>query len=301
MPRTALHSIPIALLVVACSDKPPPRNPQWQGGPGYGQPGYGQPGYGPPGGYPPGYGPQGYYGRMPPPPSYMPPTMQYGQPPPGYPPPGYGPPPGSPQPPPGAQLPPPPKQPPPGPPPGASPPGVTAGVALPPERDKCMGEGGKPADCQAALTKMAAGAPGDAVYDTYKRACDLKTKTLLGCGAFKSTAVTDADKPSMINLMRCETGFAEACEDVPSKAAPLKAWHTTLKTEWCKKGETAHCKSHKECKTPARYSCEAASGAAPDAPKVCGCVPKCSGAVTATNTGKTWPDGQPRGKFSCAP
>ena len=274
----------VACLALSCTEKkpPPPRDPSW-GQPGYRPP---PPGYAPPGAQPQGYG-QGQVYPQPgqPWPTRMPPPYPPGA---GYPPGAYGPPP--------QQVAPPPQMPPPQQPPQMMPPPPAASI---PELDKCNSETGKAADCKAALEKLAQSPqPPGKIYDTYKRACAKKTP-LQGCGAFKSTAVTDADKPAMEALMACENGRWEACEDVQTKSPPLKAWHSTLKTEGCKKGEQALCKNYKECKIPAVWGCEEAAGAVAGTPKVCGCVPKCSNGMTVIATGKSWADSTPRGKFSC--
>ncbi len=274
----------VACLALSCTEKkpPPPRDPSW-GQPCYRPP---PPGYAPPGAQPQGYG-QGQVYPQPgqPWPTRMPPPYPPGA---GYPPGAYGPPP--------QQVAPPPQMPPPQQPPQMMPPPPAASI---PELDKCNSETGKAADCKAALEKLAQSPqPPGKIYDTYKRACAKKTP-LQGCGAFKSTAVTDADKPAMEALMACENGRWEACEDVQTKSPPLKAWHSTLKTEGCKKGEQALCKNYKECKIPAVWGCEEAAGAVAGTPKVCGCVPKCSNGMTVIAVGKSWADSTPRGKFSC--
>lgn len=277
----------VACLALSCTEKkpPPPRNPAWGAPPGQGYPPAGYP----PAGYPPGYA-QGQGQGYPPGAYPYPPTRMPYPPPQGYPG-AYNPPP---------QQMPPPRMPPPQPPPQVQPPPPAASN---PELDallgKCNSEAGKAADCKAALEKLSQTPqqPGK-IYDTYKRACDKKTP-LQGCGAFKSTAVTDADKPAMESLMACENGNWAACEDVQTKSPPLKAWHSTLKTEGCKKGEQALCKNYKECKIPAVWGCEEAAGAVAGTPKVCGCVPKCSNGMTVIAIGKSWADGTPRGKFSC--
>ncbi len=163
-----------------------------------------------------------------------------------------------------------------------------------PERAKCLGEGGAAADCVAALGKLGPSpAAGDGLA-IYKRACELKAKQLLGCGAFKSTAVSlERDATTLDLLAQCEGGTSEACEDVKTKSAPLQAWLTTLKTGLCKKGETAHCANYRECKAPARWGCTETGQ------KLCGCLPKCAAAVTGTPKARTWPDGSTRGAFTC--
>jgi hypothetical protein len=165
-----------------------------------------------------------------------------------------------------------------------------------PDADKCIGQGGVLADCTAALEKIGKSptAPASKALDVYKRACELKGK-LLGCGAFKSTAVDkEKDRPTLELLAVCEAGRWESCEDVKTKAAPLQAWLSTLKTNGCKKGETALCKNYKECKAPAQWGCIGADQ------KLCGCLPKCAGTVTGTPKGRTWPDGSARGNFTCS-
>ncbi len=176
--------------------------------------------------------------------------------------------------------------------PSANPPVVDAN----PDADKCIAATGVLADCTAALDKAgkSAAAPASKTLDVYKRACELKGK-LLGCGAFKSTAVDqDKDRPTLELLASCEIGKWEACEDVKTKSAPLQAWLSTLKTNGCKKGETALCKNYRECKAPAQWGCIGADD------KLCGCLPKCAGTVGGTATGRTWPDGSKRGKFTCS-
>lgn len=173
--------------------------------------------------------------------------------------------------------------------------------AVPPEQAQCLSDAGTAADCKTALEKLATSTTHrDMVRDVYKKACDKKAK-LLGCGAFKSTAITDADKPTMDLLMVCEGGTSEACEDVKTKSAPLMAWHSTLKTEGCKKGNTALCANFKECKKASPWACTAVTGGPADQ-QVCGCVPKCAnGAPIAKATDRSWADGSKRGSFSCAP
>ena len=305
-----MRSIGLALVVcftLSCSSNKPPQ--PGYGQPGYGQPGYGQPSYGQPSYGQPGYGQPGYGQPGQPPGQQAYPGQAAGYPPPGYNgrlpyfppggyPPGYGPPPGQvggqPQTYPPPQQMPPPQQPPPQivtqPPP----------PAISPELEKCNAPTGKAADCKAALEQLAKSPqPPMRVYETYKRGCELKAK-LQGCGAFKSTAITEADNGTMEALMSCENGRPEACEDVNTKSPPLKAWHTTLKAEWCKKGESIHCKIYKECKAPAVWGCEEPIGASPGTAKVCGCVPKCANGMSVFSTGKSWPDSTPRGKFNCA-
>ena len=186
---------------------------------------------------------------------------------------------------------------------------------MPPEHDACLADAGTQADCRAALEKLGHTATHrDRIHDIYKRACDKKAK-LLGCGAFKSTAITEADRPSMDQLMVCEAGQPEVCEDVKTRSAPLMAWLSTLKTDGCKKGDTALCANYKECKKGAQWSCVAPTGAVPVTPsapgspapapaadaQVCGCVPKCpAGQPIAIATGRTWPDNSKRGAFTCS-
>ncbi len=192
---------------------------------------------------------------------------------------------------------------------------ATPADPLPAEHDRCLGEGGTATDCKAALAKVAMSPTHqDRVYDVYRRGCEKKAK-LLGCGVFKSTAITDADKPAMTLLMACEGGRGEACEDAKTKTSPLMAWLSTLKTEGCKKGNTALCENYRACKKSEPWGCNAPVGAVstspvPGAPagsppaaaeQVCGCIPKCSsGQPVATPTGRNWPDGSKRGVFTCA-
>ncbi len=201
-------------------------------------------------------------------------------------------------------------------PPGAAAPAPAPAIAQPAstgaaDQDRCLSDAGTAADCESALRAIAAASPaaGPAVpgrvHDVYRRACEKKAK-LLSCAVFKSTAVTDADKPQVELLMLCEGGRSEACEDVATKAAPLQAWLSTLKGEHCKKGHQALCKNHRQCKGPTQWGCRpgASGGAAPGAPaaEVCGCVPRqCGGPLTVTPLARTWPDGTQRGQFSCAP
>jgi len=174
-----------------------------------------------------------------------------------------------------------------------------------PAREKCLSDTGNGLDCREALGQMAK--TGTPLYDVYKRGCERKAK-LLGCGVFKSTAVTDGDRPQVELLMKCEAGVSEGCEDVSTKAAPLQAWLSTLKADGCKKGQSALCKNFKECRGKTEWSCKP-SGATPTqggvAPKeVCGCVPRsCGGPLTVTPSpsARTWPDGTARGAFACAP
>ena len=170
--------------------------------------------------------------------------------------------------------------------------------ALPREHDACLSEAGTANECKAALEKLAMSPTHqDRVHDIYKRACEKKAK-LLGCGVFKSTAVTEADKPAMVLLMACEGGRGEACEDVKTKTAPLVAWLSTLKTDGCKKGNTALCANYRACKKSAPWGCEAIG---PEATQVCGCMPQCSsGKPVAIVTGRTWPDGSKRAVFTCS-
>lgn len=170
--------------------------------------------------------------------------------------------------------------------------------------DRCLAESGTAADCVAALQAIAAASPpagphvAGQVHDVYRRACAKKAK-LLSCAVFKSTAVTEADKPQVELLMLCEGGRTEACEDVSTKAAPLQAWLATLKAEHCKKGHQALCKNHRECKGATQWGCRPAAGVPGE---VCGCVPRqCGGPLTVTPLARTWSDGSRRGQFSCAP
>lgn len=242
-------------------------------GPGYG-PGYGyqQPGYG----YPPGYAPYGYpYGYGPPqPPPQQPPPQQ---------PPMMPPPVSTEQ------------------PPGPTPAPTVAPTPPPapvdnPEYDKCMAPDGRAADCRVALQKMTLSPqPVGRYFETYKHACAIKTK-LLGCGAYKTSQSMDADRPVMEALIACEVGKPEACEGLTPSTAGLTAWHSTLKKEWCKKGESALCEDYKQCKRPAVFGCEStgASGAT-----ACGCVPKCAAGLKVEPTGTKWPDGSQRAKITC--
>lgn len=195
--------------------------------------------------------------------------------------------------------------------PAAMPPAAPAtGPAWPSwsaQRDKCLADAGTRDDCQAALRGAADAwdpAPGAArqggdVHAVYRKACEKKAK-LQGCGVFKSSAVTEADRPTVELLMVCEAGRGEACEDVKTKAAPLVAWHGTLKAEHCKKGHSALCKSHKECKGGTQWTCRAATQPA-GAGDVCGCAPRtCEGTMTIARSMRAWPDGSPRGVFTCS-
>ncbi len=189
---------------------------------------------------------------------------------------------------------------------GAVPPAASASAApvaeaAVPEAAQCLSDAGTASDCKTALEKLATSATQkDKVRDVYKKACEKKAK-LLGCGAFKSTAITDADKPQMDLLMVCEGGNSESCEDVKTKSAPLMAWLSTLKTDGCKKGNTALCSNYKECKKSTPWGCTQVTGGPADS-QVCGCVPKCSGGAPVAKPGdRTWPDGSKRGVFSCAP
>ncbi|MBL9022340.1 MAG: hypothetical protein JNL21_09065 [Myxococcales bacterium] len=167
--------------------------------------------------------------------------------------------------------------------------------AATPEADKCLAAGAVLADCTTALEKLgAAEASGDKTLAVYKKACELKGK-LLGCGAFKSTAVDqEKDKPTLALLAQCESGNWEMCEDVKTKSAPLQAWLSTLKTNGCKKGQMALCKNYRECKAPTQWGCIGADQ------KLCGCLPKCAGTVTGKAKKRTWPDGSTRGEFTCS-
>jgi hypothetical protein len=168
------------------------------------------------------------------------------------------------------------------------------------EVDKCLSDAGAAADCEAALGQIAAsGQPGGAlrIWDVYKKGCAKKAK-LLSCAVFKSTAVTEADRPAVELLMTCEAGRPEACEDVSTKSAPLQAWLTTLKTEGCKKGHSALCKSYKECKGATQFGCRPTTP--PSGKDVCGCVPRsCEGTMSVLAASRTWPDGSARGVFRC--
>lgn len=166
----------------------------------------------------------------------------------------------------------------------------------PPELDRCHADDGKAADCRAALEKLAAAPqPPKLIFDTYKKACDKKAK-LLGCGVFKSTAVTDADHPTMEALMACEAGRTDDCEGLKPSAAPLVAWHKTLKTDWCKKGANALCDDYRQCKS-SKWKCDAIG---PGGGQACGCAPACEGPLAVSlSTSKTWPDGSTRATFTC--
>jgi hypothetical protein len=159
---------------------------------------------------------------------------------------------------------------------------------------KCMAESATTDDCKAAIesAKAAPGSPG--VFDLYKRACEKKVK-LLGCGAFKSTAISEGDHPTMELLMRCELGAAANCEQVKTKVAPLQAWLSTLKSDLCKKGENALCPDFHQCKKPAKWECAEAAGGT----KACGCLAPCAGTRTVTATSATWPDGSARAAAVC--
>jgi hypothetical protein len=282
--RSAATGVTLLLTATAlsCSSKP---RPQPRAPYGYPQAGYPQPyGYPPaPPGYPPGYG--GY-----PPPGQPPP----GYPAPGYPPPGYGPQPFAPTATAASTA------------TGAPAPTATAApttsttpvVVLSETKQKCLGENGTDDDCWAALKELAAGptASETEAVVLYEKACAKKAK-LLGCGAFKSQAVTESDRPTIGLLGLCEAGRWEACEDVITKAPPLKAWLITLKENGCKKGANALCKTYKSCKAKSDWGCKPA-GAAGD---VCGCVPQCSGTLSVTAGTRTWPDGSKRGVFVCEP
>ncbi|MFO0551261.1 MAG: hypothetical protein U0271_22925 [Polyangiaceae bacterium] len=168
-----------------------------------------------------------------------------------------------------------------------------------PEIDVCLGTNGTAADCKVALQRMAVvDQPPGKLEEVYHRACKLGAK-LMGCGIFKSSALTDADKPDLERLIACEMGRPEACEDMKPKPPPLVAWHQTLKADLCKKGENALCASYKQCKSNAEWTCEAQSGAAGEQ-KVCGCAQRCEGGGrTVKATTKSWPDGSVRGVFTC--
>jgi hypothetical protein len=280
--RSAATIVAVLLAATAaCSSKP---RPQPRAPYGYPQPGYPQP-YGYPPGPPgtPGYGAPGYGA-----PGYGP---NYGTP--SYYPPGYGTQNFTPTPTAGAPT-------------GAPVPTATAApstsptpvVVLSETKQKCLGENGTEDDCWSAVKELAAsptGSENDAV-GLYEKACSKKAK-LLGCGAFKSQAVTDADRPTIGLLALCEAGRWEACEDVNTKAPPLKAWLINLKETGCKKGASALCKSYKSCKAKSDWGCKPA-GAAGD---VCGCVPQCKGTLSVTARTRTWPDGSKRGVFVCEP
>jgi hypothetical protein len=167
------------------------------------------------------------------------------------------------------------------------------------EKARCLSDAGTADDCRAALGKMAKEPGPGAPYDVYKRACEKKAK-LLGCGAFKSTAITDADRPNMELLMLCESGAATACEDVKTKTAPLQAWLSTLKTDLCKKGESALCADFHQCKKPAKWTCSAVTGMGTTERQACGCQPPCAGTLTVSATTRSWPDGSTRAGYQCA-
>lgn len=167
------------------------------------------------------------------------------------------------------------------------------------EITKCLAEGATANDCKAALDAIAKDpAQYPRVGEAYKRGCTLKSKVLLGCGAFKSTVLGESDRPAMDLLMLCEAGVFEACEDVKTKAAPLLAWHSTLKTEGCKKGHTALCKSFKECKKKTLWTCGPVTGGTGEA---CGCQPKCDGDLVIGALPRTWSDGKTRASYTCKP
>jgi hypothetical protein len=184
--------------------------------------------------------------------------------------------------------------------------GGAAAPASTAERDRCMAETGTAADCEAALRASAQAwnpTPGaatrdPAIYEVYRRACQLKSK-LQGCAVFKSSAVGEADRPVVELLMTCEAGRTEACEDVQTKSNPLHAWLGTLKADWCKKGQSALCKSYRECRAGTAWSCRPATAPAGGG-EVCGCAPKsCETGLTATAAARKWPDGTTRGVFTC--
>lgn len=238
----------------------------------YGQPPYGQPPYGQPYGQPP-YG-QPPYGQP------------YGQPPYGQPP--YGQPQPWAQPQPAASF-----VAPSAAPSAAAPTPVTV---LSENKIKCLGEGGTEEDCTAALKELAEGTGNDADAVTlYEKACEKKAK-LLGCGAFKSKAVTAEDRPTISLLALCEFARWESCEDVVTSAPPLKAWLITLKDAGCRKNATALCKHYKACKAKTVFECRSSGTPAVE---VCGCVPQCAGTLTWKKGTRTWPDGSQRGVFSC--
>jgi hypothetical protein len=195
--------------------------------------------------------------------------------------------------------------------PSAAPAAPASGAAKPApapsaERARCLSDGGTADDCEAALRAAAvswdvtpgAAHPKGEVYEVYRRACERKAK-LQGCGVFKSRAVGEADQPTVELLMICESGRPEACEDVATRSAPLQAWLSTLKAEHCRKGHSALCKSHRECRGAAQWGCRPATQPA-GAGDVCGCVPRrCEGAMTVTASPRKWPDGSARGVFTC--
>lgn len=159
-----------------------------------------------------------------------------------------------------------------------------------------MGPDGRAADCRTALQKMTLSPqPVGRYFETYRHACSIKTK-LLGCGAYKTSQSMDADRPVMEALIACEVGKPEACEGLAPSTAGLTAWHSTLKKDWCKKGESALCDDYKQCKRPAVFGCESVGTAGATA---CGCVPKCTAGLKVEPTGTKWPDGSPRAKMSC--
>lgn len=174
------------------------------------------------------------------------------------------------------------------------------------ERDRCLAETGTAADCEAALRASAQAwdpTPGaakrdPAIYEVYRRACQLKSK-LHGCAVFKSSAVGEADREVVELLMTCEAGRTEACEDVQTKSNPLHAWLGTLKADWCKKGQSALCKSYKQCRAGTTWGCHPATAPAGGG-EVCGCAPRsCETGLTATAAARKWPDGTTRGVFAC--
>ena len=257
------------------------------------QPNYGQPNYGPPQGYPP----PGGYPQPGPQPSYprtggpdYPGRLPYPYPAPGPYPQQQSPgsfllPSATPVPAPSASA--------------AAPPPPTVVTTLSQEKQNCLGENGSDEDCTAALKQLAdgnaSGSENEAVL-VYEKACAKKAK-LLGCGAFKSQAVTAEDRPTIGLLGLCEFGRYEACEDVATKAPPLKAWLINLKESGCKKGATALCKNYKACKAKTDWGCKPAGSGS----EVCGCVPQCSGTLSVTAGTRSWPDGSKRGVFACEP
>jgi len=160
--------------------------------------------------------------------------------------------------------------------------------------EKCLAEAATTDDCKAAIESAKKTPSAPKIYELYQRACEKKVK-LLGCGAFKSTAITEDDHPTMELLMRCELGAAARCEEVKTKVAPLQAWLSTLKTTLCKQGENALCADYHQCKRPAKWTCEDTAGGA----KACGCLAPCDGTRTITATQASWPDGSARAAAVC--
>ena len=169
-------------------------------------------------------------------------------------------------------------------------------IVLSEHKQKCLAETGTESDCVTAMKELAegSGTEADAVV-VYEKACEKKAK-LLGCGAFKSKAVTAEDRPTIGMLGLCEFARYEACEDVVTSAAPLKAWLITLKDVGCRKNATALCKHYKACKARTVFECR--SSGTPSV-EVCGCVPQCTGTLTWKKGTRTWPDGSQRGVFAC--